>query len=77
MGTNYLNISVKCAHRKPSSLFVVMHSSMRFVIEFFREPDLQIGFIYGLTLGQWINLVMFSIGIIFFVNVNRKVISAF
>lgn len=53
-------------------LFVVMYSSMRFVIEFFREPDMQIGFIYGLTLGQWINIVMFGIGIIFFVKVNRK-----
>ena len=53
-------------------LFVVMYSSMRFVIEFFREPDPQIGFIYGLTLGQWINIVMFGIGIIFFVKVNKK-----
>ena len=53
-------------------LFVVMYSSMRFVIEFFREPDIQIGFVYGLTLGQWISLVMFVIGLIFFVKVNRK-----
>lgn len=53
-------------------LFVVMYSSLRFSIEFFREPDVQIGFIYGLTLGQWINLVMFTIGLIFFVKVNKK-----
>lgn len=53
-------------------LFVIMYSSLRFAIEFFREPDAQIGFIYGLTLGQWINIVMFLVGIIFFVNVNRK-----
>lgn len=53
-------------------LFIVMYSSMRFVIEFFREPDVQIGFVYGLTLGQWINIVMFGIGLMFFVRVNRK-----
>ncbi len=53
-------------------LFVIMYSSLRFSVEFFREPDVQIGFIYGLTLGQWINLAMFIIGLIFFVRVNRK-----
>lgn len=53
-------------------LFVVMYSSLRFIIEFFREPDAQIGFVYGLTLGQWINLVMFLVGIIFFVKIKKK-----
>ncbi len=53
-------------------LFVLMYSSMRFAVEFFREPDTQIGFIFGFTLGQWINVVMFAIGLVFFVRVNRK-----
>ena len=53
-------------------LFVVMYSSMRFAVEFFREPDYQIGFIYGLTLGQWINLGMFVIGLIFFYRINKN-----
>lgn len=53
-------------------LFVLMYSSMRFGIEFFRAPDPQIGFIASLTLGQWINIVMFSIGLIFFISVNKK-----
>jgi phosphatidylglycerol:prolipoprotein diacylglycerol transferase len=53
-------------------LFVLMYSSFRFCIEFFREPDAQIGFVYGLTLGQWINIVMFLVGLIFFVKVNRR-----
>jgi len=57
---------------------------MRFISEFWREPDIQLGFIYGgwLTMGQVQSLVMllFSIWIYFFIqrefnptfNFNRK-----
>ncbi len=46
-----------------SALFLVFYSTFRFVIEFFREPDLQIGYLlFNLTLGQILCLIFFSIG---------------
>lgn len=53
--------------------FILMYSTLRFFIEFFRAPDEQIGFILGLTMGQWINLVMFVVGICFFIKINKQV----
>jgi phosphatidylglycerol:prolipoprotein diacylglycerol transferase len=52
--------------------FILMYSVLRFFVEFFREPDPQIGFILGLTMGQWLNIVMFCIGIFFFLRINGK-----
>jgi len=47
-----------------SSMFLIFYSSFRFILEFFREPDSQIGYlIYQLTLGQFISIVFFSLGI--------------
>ncbi|MEK6886408.1 MAG: prolipoprotein diacylglyceryl transferase [Nanoarchaeota archaeon] len=54
------------------SLFVMLYSSLRFLTEFFRQPDSQIGFIFGLTLGQWLNMVMFVIGF-FFYKTNKDI----
>ena len=46
-----------------SALFLVFYSTFRFFIEFFREPDLQIGYLlFNLTLGQILCLIFFSIG---------------
>ena len=45
-----------------SALFLVFYSTFRFFIEFFREPDLQIGYLlFNLTLGQILCLIYFSI----------------
>jgi phosphatidylglycerol:prolipoprotein diacylglycerol transferase len=38
--------------------FLGLYSGARFCVEFFREPDPQIGFIAGLTLGQWLCLIV-------------------
>jgi len=47
-----------------SSMFLIFYSFFRFVLEFFRAPDYQIGYlIYQLTLGQFISIVFFSLGI--------------
>ena len=43
-------------------LFVFLYGFFRFFIEFTREPDPQLGFIYGLTMGQWLCLAMIVIG---------------
>ena len=43
-----------------SSLFVIFYSFFRFILEFFREPDLQIGYLaYQLTTGQFISILFF------------------
>ena len=47
-----------------SSLFVIFYSFFRFILEFFREPDLQIGYLsYQLTTGQSISILFFFFGI--------------
>lgn len=54
-------------------LFVMMYSFIRFFIEFVREPDPQLGFIFaGLTMGQLLNIVMFSAGAYFMYKIHRK-----
>ena len=54
-------------------LFVVMYSALRFIVEFTREPDEQLGFIIGfLSMGQVLSIVMFAIGIFFIYRVSHK-----
>ena len=65
---NYLN--------KPgliSGLFLIFYSLFRFLIEFFRVPDEQIGYlILSLTMGQIISLVFASIGMAIFYLKNEN-----
>src|SRR3989338_1860596 len=54
-------------------LFVVMYSALRFIVEFTREPDEQLGFIISfLTMGQILSIIMFAIGLFFIYKVSRK-----
>ncbi len=47
-----------------SSLFLIFYSFFRFVIEFFRVPDEQLGYLFfNLTMGQIISLIFLSAGI--------------
>jgi len=49
---------------KLSSLFLILYSIFRFIVENFREPDEQLGyFILNLTMGQLISFVFFIIGL--------------
>jgi phosphatidylglycerol:prolipoprotein diacylglycerol transferase len=44
-------------------MFVLLYGVFRFIIEFFRMPDPQLGFIiFGLTMGQILNIFMIIIG---------------
>lgn len=52
--------------------YVVGYASMRIIAEFFREPDEQIGFLFGgLTLGQLLSLCMLVLGFLTFF-IGRK-----
>ncbi len=47
-------------------LFLIFYGIIRFAIEFFRQPDPQLGFMFlgWMTMGQILSLGMFSIGLI-------------
>ncbi|MDR3449059.1 MAG: prolipoprotein diacylglyceryl transferase [Alphaproteobacteria bacterium] len=47
-----------------SGIFLTMYGSIRFCLEFFREPDAQLGFLFaGATMGQLLCLPMILIGL--------------
>ena len=47
-----------------SGLFLSFYSFFRFFLEYFREPDVQIGYLFlDTTMGQLLSLVMFLLGI--------------
>ncbi len=47
-----------------SALFLILYSTFRFIIEFSREPDAQLGFVVmSLTMGQLISVFTFFAGI--------------
>lgn len=55
------------------SLFIVMYGALRFSIEFFREPDPQIGFvIWNLTTGQLLSIAMILAGIPMLLYFSRR-----
>jgi len=57
-----------------SSLFIIFYSVFRFIIEFTREPDIQIGLLkFGMSMGQIIS-ILFLIGgsILFYKNYVSK-----
>ncbi len=48
-----------------ASLFVVLYGAFRFFVEFFREPDVQLGYVLGIfTMGQVLSLSMLLIGLV-------------
>lgn len=51
--------------------FILMYSTFRFFIEFVKDPG-EIGFILGLTMGQWLNIIMFVVGIYFFLKIKKS-----
>lgn len=45
-----------------SILFLMGYTAARFTVEFFREPDKQLGFLsLGLSMGQWLSVAQFAI----------------
>ena len=55
------------------AIFLILYSLSRFFVEFFREPDSQLGFIiYNFSMGQILTLPMFFFWINFLVNAKNK-----
>ena len=54
-------------------LFVSMYGFLRFFIGFIRAPDPQIGYLWlGLTMGQYLNILMVVVGLPFLILAVRK-----
>lgn len=57
---------------KMVGLYIIGYAVARFIVEFFRQPDPQLGFVYGsLTMGQLFSILMI-IGGIFMFFMNRR-----
>jgi len=58
---------------KVISAFLMGYALLRFGVEFFREPDPQLGFLFSwLTMGQLLSILLFSIGVSFFIFLQYK-----
>jgi len=55
-----------------SAVFLIFYGLFRFLVEFTREPDPQLGFVWGpFTMGQLLSVPMILIGIALFLYVRR------
>src|SRR3989338_664825 len=53
-------------------LFITMYGMLRFIVEFFRMPDSQLGFIlFGLSMGQLLTVIMVIVGGIMLFKVQK------
>ena len=65
-------------HYKPgilTSVFLILYGTFRFFVEFFREPDAQLGYVLGMfTMGQVLSLSMLLAGLVlqFIITVSHR-----
>ena len=56
-----------------SSLFMVLYGCFRILAEQFREPDVQIGYVYGVfSMGSILSFVMISAGLFIFIKITNN-----
>lgn len=56
-----------------SSIFLILYSSFRIFVEYFREPDVQLGFLFKqTTMGQLLSIPLLIIGIVLFYRTKNK-----
>jgi phosphatidylglycerol:prolipoprotein diacylglycerol transferase len=57
-------------------LFLSGYGSMRFIAEYFREPDAHLGLLaLGLSMGQWLCVPMLLLGVAMMVWAKRRVVA--
>ena len=71
-------VSVKPRRRGVvSALFCIGYGVVRFIVEFFREPDAYLGLgLFGLSRGQWLSLPLILLGAAILLLVSRRTQSA-
>ena len=58
---------------KLSGIFLIGYSLARITVEFFREPDVQIGYLAGgITMGQLLSLPMLAFGLFLVARARRS-----
>ncbi|WMY97520.1 MAG: prolipoprotein diacylglyceryl transferase [Arsenophonus sp.] len=55
-----------------SSLFLIGYGFFRFLIEFFREPDFQLGLFLGLSMGQILSIPMIISGLFIYIKLKFR-----
>lgn len=55
-----------------SGLFLIGYGTFRIIVEFFRQPDAQLGLFGGVSMGQILSIPMILLGIIFMVWAYRQ-----
>ncbi|EPL6590082.1 prolipoprotein diacylglyceryl transferase [Proteus mirabilis] len=55
-----------------SGLFLIGYGAFRIIVEFFRQPDAQLGLFSGISMGQILSIPMIILGIIFMVWAYRR-----
>ncbi|MDO5404769.1 MAG: prolipoprotein diacylglyceryl transferase [Proteus sp. (in: enterobacteria)] len=55
-----------------SGLFLIGYGAFRIIVEFFRQPDAQLGLFGGISMGQILSIPMILLGIIFMVWAYRQ-----
>jgi len=54
-------------------MFLILYGSFRIVSEFFREPDMQIGYLFGhVSMGIILSAFMILIGILIYLKRNDE-----
>ena len=55
-----------------SSLFMILYGIFRVVAEQFREPDVQVGYLFNLlSMGSFLSFVMIVVGIVIFIKIKN------
>jgi phosphatidylglycerol:prolipoprotein diacylglycerol transferase len=56
-----------------SALFLIGYGSFRFIAEFTRQPDANLGILsFGMSMGQWLSLPMILVGLAMYFYHQRK-----
>jgi phosphatidylglycerol:prolipoprotein diacylglycerol transferase len=57
-----------------TGMFLIFYSIFRMFLELFRQPDVQLGFLYGdfLTMGQMLSFPMLLAGIYFIIKIDNR-----
>ena len=68
---NFLIKKISFKKGKCAALFLVFYSLFRIIAEIFREPDLQIGYIFSyISMGSFLSFLMFGSGIVMYFKIK-------
>jgi len=70
---NIIFLKKKYEIGKCSCLFLIYYGIFRIISEYFREPDIQLGYIYDLaSMGSILSFMMFLSGLAMFYSIKKR-----